>query len=379
MQRVLLLTLGGLVAAAVPRNVPVVEQYPPQYIGTPEYDRAMRLSDGVAMAELVVHGTVVAGEDSSERLQVHEILFGTVHEDCRGADGSLAMARIARVAQGKPGIWLLVRTGAGYLSVNPNVEPLELNEYRQLQRPDEHWTDQRDLVSHEAETHQLYHAYVDPETGRTVWHGPNSHGRLGREISVELLHRGERRLWVRWDRRGQIDRVARVPAKGHGFFLDYDGDCVVRFQHFRDRKAHGLERRYYMDRENPPRFERHFTDGVVDGRARMWDEDGKLVSEVTYESGLITPIVRYTGKGSSGIRVYRTREGVAYSASRAVQLVKVGMTTEQVSELLKVDFSPTSGIHFPTYYIDQYLHIAFRDGKVSAITIGHNGICIGPN
>ena len=52
------------------------------------------------------------------------------------------------------------------------------------------------------------------------------------------------------------------------------------------------------------------------------------------------------------------------------------MTTEQVSGLLKVDFSPTSGIHFPTYFLDQYLHVAFKDGKVTAVRSGHNGRCI---
>ena len=353
------------------------EKYQPQFLQPPVYDRAMKLADGLAIAELVVSGSA-SGERSARRMTVEKVMFGTVNEKFRGDDGSLKLARISRVLPGKPGVWLLVRTRSGYLSINPEVSPLTENEFRRLQRPREHWTDRRDLVEHTPGEHQLYRTYVDPKTNGDVWHGPNSYGIAGREVTVELQIHGQRQFWIRWDHRGQIDRVARIPARGHGLFLDYHDQRIVWFQHFLDRKLHGLERRYHTDREAPPRFEKLYTLGVIDGGFREWNDAGKLVRDVKYESGLIPPIVRYVGQGTSGVRLIRTSDGAMYTAAPAVAQVKIGMTTDQVSQLLKVDFSPTSGIHFPTYHLDQYLHVAFKNGVVSAITRGHNGICLEP-
>ena len=53
------------------------------------------------------------------------------------------------------------------------------------------------------------------------------------------------------------------------------------------------------------------------------------------------------------------------------------MTVQEVSELLKVDFSPTQGIFFPCFSADIYLSIHFKDNRVSKINTGQNGTCIG--
>ncbi len=375
MRQIFIMSFAALTVVAVCGSALADEKYAAKYLSVPVYDRAMRLADGIAVSELVVVGTALRGEKPSGRMQVHEILFGKVNQDGRGDDGSLVLAKITRVAWRKRGVWLLVRTQGGYLSVNPDVEPLSLDEYRRLKRPKRHWTDARDLVAQGSGTHQLFYTYPDPNSGNAVWHGPNTYA-IGREVVVDFRQHGERVFWIRWESNGQIDRVSRYPVKGHGFFLKLEGDRVVWFGHYKDRQHHGLERRYYTNRRDPPRFEKHYTDGVVDGVAREWDKDGKLVSHVNYESGLIPPIVRYTGKGSAGIKMYRTQDGVNYVGSPAVTNIKLGMTTEQVSEVLKVDFSPASGIHFPTFHLDLYLHIAFKDGKVSAVKTGHNGICL---
>ncbi len=333
------------------------------YLKPPAYDRALRLADGLAVAELVVDGTARDG-----KMRIHKVLFGK-------APAGVKLARISRTRPNARGVWLLVKTRGGYLSVNPEIAPIPLEEYRGLKRPAEHWMEVEGLVSVESDRHQLYYTYPNPKGEGAIWHGANTYG-LGRGITLELKWHGHRQVRISWDDRGRMDRVLRSPKQGHGFFLDYEGDRLIWFRHFKDGKPHGLERRYYSGREEPPRLEKHYVNGVPNGRKREWDADGTLVTDIKFERGLIPPIVRYAGKGTSGVQMRRHEDGVYYAGAPSVGRVKVGMTTKEVSELLKVDFSPASGIHFPTYHLDLYLHIAFEDGKVSALKTGHNGVCL---
>jgi hypothetical protein len=350
------------------------EKISPEYLKPPAYDRAMRLADGLAIADLVVSGIPTA----DGRMQVREVLFGKPEAELAGEDGSLRLVKYPRTDWGKSGAWLLVRTHTGYLAVNPGTQPLSLDEYQNLKRPDDHWTQMPKLSATKSGSHQLYHVYPKPEGGSPTWHGSNSYASQG-DTTVELNQHGDRVFRATWNQDGELKSVSRYPQKRYGFFMDLDGEQVTWFVHFLDRQHHGLQRRHYDSHRDPPRFEKHFRRGVIDGLSREWDRNGKLVKETKFESGLIPPIVRYQGddKGKAGVIPHSGRDGVSYqSVSAAAAKIKVGMTTQQVSEIVKVDFSPASGIHFPTYGLDSFLHIAFKDGKVSAITTGHNGICL---
>ena len=156
----------------------------------------------------------------------------------------------------------------------------------------------------------------------------------------------------------------------------------MEFHHFKNLKRHGVYRIY--SREIPGWLieEKHFTDGIIDGRCREWDEKGNLVKDDTFELGFLPPVFRYTGKESSGITLHRSGQGVTYARAPnapEVSEIKVGMTMEEVSNLLKIDFSPSQGLMFWHYQIDEYLHIKFKDNKVSELRTGPNGVHPGFN
>ena len=111
------------------------------------------------------------------------------------------------------------------------------------------------------------------------------------------------------------------------------------------------------------------------------------------DRGLEPPIVRYErddadddadvegGDRPQGpVAQFVRQDAVQYHCfDRAVvESIEVGMTAEEVAAILKVDFSLKTGVRFPSWTIDTYLHIAFEDGRVSAVRTGHNGVCVAP-
>jgi hypothetical protein len=170
--------------------------------------------------------------------------------------------------------------------------------------------------------------------------------------------------------------VAKTPIGGPGFRMAYHDGKLIQFNHFKDGKIHGLYREYFESEPDQLRVEKSFADGIIDGRWREWDIGGLPVRDDTYSMGLITPIVRYKGSDTNGATIHRSRNGASYSNFRRVGQIKVGMTTEEVSGLLKADFSPKQGVMFLAYQLDQYLFIGFKDDRVSVIRRGHNGVCL---
>jgi hypothetical protein len=72
----------------------------------------------------------------------------------------------------------------------------------------------------------------------------------------------------------------------------------------------------------------------------------------------------------------KTEDAVFYKALRPIEGVfSVGMTIEDVRQRLKLDFSPASGILFPYYTRNTYLHVGFANGRVSGIRTGDNSVC----
>ncbi len=79
-------------------------------------------------------------------------------------------------------------------------------------------------------------------------------------------------------------------------------------------------------------------------------------------------IVRFTGPPCGDqSRILLHMDGtVSYWSTKAVaDSIRVGMTSSEVSEILKADFSPENGIFFPYYDSFLTLNIEFEDGKVS--------------
>ena len=239
-------------------EVPPSEQA--DYSRAPIYDPGEQLEDGLAMAGLVVDGTPAVG-DGGQILRVHAVLFGQVAADLRNDDASIKLGIAARAAAGQRGVWMLVPSPSGYCSVNPEVAPLARDEFDGIRRQAEHWTDQKAIVVNKAFGHQMYHTYVDGDSGETVWHGPNVTTNRG-ELTVGLMRHGERGIWVRWDRDGRLERTSLRAPNGHGFFIDYHDDRLVEFQHFENNQHHGVGRRWYRDKPDQLREEKHFDNGV---------------------------------------------------------------------------------------------------------------------
>ena len=132
---------------------------------------------------------------------------------------------------------------------------------------------------------------------------------------------------------------------------------------------------------------------MLHGRLRTWGLDGEPVRDVMIDRGLEPPIVRYERDEADvdadveagdpprvGVAQFVRRDEVQYQCfDRAVvESIEIGMTAGAVAAILKVDFSLKTGVRFPSWTIDTYLHIAFEDGRVSDIRTGHNGVCVAP-
>ena len=84
--------------------------------------------------------------------------------------------------------------------------------------------------------------------------------------------------------------------------------------------------------------------------------------------------MRYTGKEPSRAKLHRSRYGNDYAGpDELMNAFRVGMTTKEVSRLLKLDFSEKEGITFPAYRCEEKLQIDFKGGRVSSVHMRPNG------
>ncbi len=341
------------------------------YDRPPAYDVKMQLQDAWSLGELVVQGT-----SGKRTIAVEQVLFGKSAE-LTETKHDIAMGSTPGIASGIRGVWFLVKGPDGYVSVNPGGKAISLETFKALPSPATHWTTQKGLTVNQPDKRHLNHCYVKPETKDPVRHGPWVF-LTPIDVEVGLFLHGEQEFSLKLDSMGCIKRINRYPKVGYGFYLEYDNyDRLVEFGHFNDRKRHGLYRRYYADDPDQLREEKQFTNGVVDGRWRKWNEKGEIIYDQTFEMGLVPPVVHYQGKEPGPIVIRRDENGATYSMHPVVNGIKVGMTVQEVSDLLKVDFSPTGGLMFLFYQRDQYLSVSFKDGKVSVLHTGHNGVCLG--
>jgi hypothetical protein len=88
----------------------------------------------------------------------------------------------------------------------------------------------------------------------------------------------------------------RTPKNDYGFALSWREGRLIKFEHRRKGKVHGVARTYDKRKFGLLREETRFVNGVPHGRARTWDENGTLTDDRTYDRGLVTPIFRYRGK-----------------------------------------------------------------------------------
>jgi len=328
-----------------------------------------RLADIWSIAEFVVQGTT-----GNREIIVKKVLFGELPGEIN-TQRRVPLGKYPIVPADQSGVWFLVLGPDGYVSLNPNCKPVSPEVFGSLTKPAEHWTTHAEVVANRCSDTQVYHSYTRPDSNDTVRHGTDVFVASSR-VNVGAYRHGKRFSWFQFDATGAITAL-RHSGKDHGFYVDYHQGQLVEWAHYWHGKQHGTYRRYFRSDPKQLREEKQFTKGVIDGRSREWNEKGEVLKDVMFDMGLILPIIRYKGKGTSGIVAHRSTDGVTYSNAPAVGKVEVGMTVQEVSELLKVDFSPTQGLMFMFYQKDRYLHIGFKDAKVDCVSTGHNGVCIG--
>jgi antitoxin component YwqK of YwqJK toxin-antitoxin module len=331
----------------------------------PEYDESTWLEDSFRTADLVVVGTPeVAG------LRVEKVLLGDVHPSQQLQPGLLRVVP-SRFTTGASGVWMLSRTPQGYFGINPTSAPLSVDRWQKLSalprpaRP----TPPKNLK--ETDTgNQIYRTYE--KDGRTLNYGTDVS--IGPDQVIFSIYEESGRVWMRgFDDAGRLERIAPMPARGRGFFLQFRKGQVWNFEHFLDREQDGLERTYFEDGVRI-RDQKEWRRGALNGWSRTWREDGTLEFEANYEDGLRTPIVHYRGKQKSAARLSRNGQSARYSAPRELMgKFHPGMTTTQVSELLRLDFSEADGIAFVGYACDEDLVISFKDHRISEINRMPNG------
>jgi hypothetical protein len=334
-----------------------------------DYDRRAFLEDSLRSMDLVVLGTPRRGPDAGlgGELQIEQVLYGEIHRSCLLREG-VARVLPPRFAWGKRGIWILQRASTGYYAVNPGAEPLSKDEWEAAPRSGiDPLNARRGLVEHDTGG-QLHRDYQ--KEGKTLWHGTSVI--FSGELIVDAYQDGEVLFTRRWDAAGQLALIRRVPAKGPGFVLGFDGGRKTLEERFLDAEPDGVARRFDA-RTGRKRQEVEWKKAVRDGWARSWREDGSLEHEVHYQDGLALPIVHYEGKPGEAT-VYRKGERAFYSSPREVtQSIREGMTAAEVSQILKLDFSLSQGVVFPSYRCEEALHVEFQDGRVSRVYELPNG------
>ncbi len=167
-------------------------------------------------------------------------------------------------------------------------------------------------------------------------------------VSIELVIDGRRVLHRSFDDEGRLSAIYRIDERGNGFSMAMEKGRMWNCCAYVNGKKEGMAHEYYRHKPQQIREEIPWHEGMRDGLARRWGEDGTPLSEMRYEQGFIAPVLRYRGAATTRpvASIYRTERGVFYTAHAKIDdLVKVGMSAQQVSEILKVDFSEAPGSH----------------------------------
>jgi hypothetical protein len=329
----------------------------------PVYTRQMWLADSLATADLVVEG-----EAAGQSLKVRKLRWGRIHPDLRVApdpDHAIRLCPPYRCDAGSPGVWILVRTREGYLAVNPDTRAL----------PNDEWTSCASrLPAPPNWTEDPEQAFLARRAGQRSLIVAGQGG----EVMVEQFIDGVRTLHRSFDDAGRLLSLFRLDEKGDGLSITWDDGRPISYSRYAGGKREGVARDYYRSKPGQMREETHWHNGVRHGLSSTFAEDGQPLATVEYEHGFIAPVVRYHGPPADHplATIYRNEHGVFYKAAGPLETVfRVGMTIDEVRDRLRLDFSPASGLRFPFYTPDAYLHIAFADGRVSAIRRGSNAVC----
>lgn len=336
----------------------------------PQYTAEMYLEDSLATADAVVMGRT---DGDARALRVERVLWGAVHPSLSGVDGSLRLCASPRWPKAAEGIFILLRTRAGWFCMNPAPAPLAEQQWQQCAaglRGAEQWEEDADQSA-------LTLRRLADRGGKRV--------RLSRvvyehggEVTVEMFVEGVRVFRRQWDADGQLLSVFRLDDRGDGMSISWHDRHIVSCAWYSAGRLHGVSCEFYRHKPEQLRRETRWRNGVRHGPQRTWSEDGTLSGEVMYEDGFVAPVVRYTGPPPDKplFTLHKTEMGVFYSAAGSIEgLFRPGMSIEQVMEILKLDFSPAEGILFPFYRPDRYLHIGFAGGRVSNIRTGDNSRC----
>jgi hypothetical protein len=274
------LRLTILSAIAVLPLFPALKAAEAPYNERPNYTRAMRLADMWSVADLVA-----VGSSRENEIRAEEILFGSHAPEDRDNEQPIALSPCMRVPAGQSGIWLLLGGANGHVCLNPELKPISKEEFAALARPEKHWTGTPDLIAKRPSDLQLYWKAPHPKSKLVKRHGPDLTSQDGRGTMIRLTSYGERTFFCRIESDGTLRDVVYRPEKGHGFAIGVPGGELEDFWHYKDGKRHGVFRRFYTSRNGiagRQREEKHFTNGVVDGRWREWDETGKLVKDENF-------------------------------------------------------------------------------------------------
>jgi len=342
----------------------------------PQYTREMWIADSLAVADAVVIGTAKRGSsDDSASIRIEKVLWGTVQP----AEAATAELRPPyRCRDGSSGLWILLARPGAYLLMNPDEEAIGTDQWERI-RPALTQRNPGDLRQrHENDVRTVEGKCL--RDGRAVSWVLTVLGRDDNP-SMELAIDGRRVLQRSFDEEGRLAAVFRIDERGDGFVMAVQGGKVWSYGRYRASRRDGIAREFYRHNPEQVREQTTWRDGLRDGLLRRWDEDGRLTAEIRYEEGFIAPVMRCRAAPTTRpvASLYRNENGVFYTAHAKIEgLVKVGMSSEQVMQVLQVDFSEKSGITFPFYTRTRLLHIGFADGKVATIRTGDNSTCFEP-
>jgi hypothetical protein len=347
----------------------------------PRYDRAMWLEDAAAVADAVVSGTAKQNSDGEGRIEIDRVYWKT-----GGADDDQTGPKLGelcppfRCKPNSSGLWILLRRPSGYLAINPDEQPIAPDQWSQLQPllKLRNETTSRSTQERNLRTVRSTRTIAGREVPRVLTiSGPDE------KIVVELSVDGRRVLHWGFDDEGKLTSIFRLDANGNGFDLTTELGQPLSWTRYTAGKKDGVSREYFRHKPQQLREEITWRTGVRNGTSRSWDEDGKPTADVLYDDGFIAPVFRYRGTATTRpATAYNNERGEKFYSSPAGikinELLKVGMTAQEVSDTLKVDFSEKSGITFPFFTRTLMLRITFADGKIASMRTGDNSVCFEP-
>lgn len=322
----------------------------------PTFTRELWLDFAISMADAVVEGNI---DESGLR---GETLCAEAREEGIEVRGLHPFHRQVR----GDGIWLVVRAPLGYLVLNPERTAITRSDWDELVARSEPRSEPP--TEEHASSQQIFRTIQ--HQGEAVWHGVEISG-VGDLQQLTLYERGESCARIAFDADG-IERMIVNPADGRGFMLQWARGALWRYQHYLDAELHGTSQIFERGTDRL-RFEAEYRRGRVHGRLRRWDET-RVIEDVVYEDGLITPVVAYSGPAGDSHIHYDHDGSVSYSATRDVMdAIRVGMRAREVSDLLKLPVSPAMGVRFDHYRCEEALTIRFRRGRVVERELLPNG------